>query len=141
MAKRRKRKPTHDAVIRDYERSGQGQGRSEHMTVLDGQVSARKEILSHHEELQLRDEQGEPYQRDVTFVATCEFNHVVTEQNRIVGKCWICGALLCAARGCTFSCRKCGRVCCRTHTAIYDHDPEHIEIYCTRHRWAYWFGF
>lgn len=135
MAKKPK-KITHEELIRLYLDSGEGQFRNENIYIYEGSVTDRgDDIFFHREELEMLDKNGQPHKISWTGIKTCSFGHIVSaDQNRVIGKC-SCGAFLCAARGCAYSCRRCGRVCCRRCIVIYENDTP--EFFCKKHSYLY----
>ncbi len=105
------KKLDHKNLIRDYDNSD-GQFRSEVLEVFEGCVSDQN-VLEHEEVLELVDKNNTPYRVSWRSLKSCDFGHLVggkAQGNKLVGRCYICGAWLCSARGCCFSCRKCGKV-------------------------------
>jgi len=136
---RRRRGQTHRAYIRQYERDTEATGRTEESTLIEGRA-----VVSTREEFQMHDARGVPWQRRVTVLRECGFQHSTGGDVRMVGACHVCQRLVCSTRGCAFSCWYCGQCTCRAHTRIDDANPKRIRVFCVGCKWkhfvATWFG-
>jgi len=74
--------------------------------------------------------------RVVDYVAarTCDFGHLLDEQNRLIATTDCCGALTCSAEGCSLNCIRCGRSLCRRHAAVFSDG----EVYCPSCKSSKW---